>query len=154
MTRTLVFPHQRLVLDIAQVGGVTVLHMQHVGQHVKALLRGLALVDDDGVVEVTTFDKVGLQQRLNITNEDESARTSNLVCIIMRIVECGKLGINELRFERAHGCNREVLIGQDCDARAGLFILYFNLLTDDVPVLGGVLFLNTHFKNFLNILDG
>ena len=71
MARTLVVPLQRLVLDITQVCGVAMLYVQHICQHIEALLSSLALIDDDGVVEVTTLDEVGLQQGLNVADEDE-----------------------------------------------------------------------------------
>ena len=57
---TFVLPHQRLVLDVAQVGGIAVLHVQHVGQHVEALLCGLPFVNDDGIVQVAALDEVRL----------------------------------------------------------------------------------------------
>ena len=60
MTGTLIVPLQGLVLNITKVGGIAMLYMQHVSQHVETLLCGLTLIDDDGIVEVTAFDKVGL----------------------------------------------------------------------------------------------
>ena len=50
VTGSLVLPLQGLVLDVTQVGGIAMLNVEHVSQHVKALLSGLAFVDNDGVV--------------------------------------------------------------------------------------------------------
>ena len=91
MAGALVFPYQRLVLDITEVGGVAMLHMQHVSQHVETLLSGLALVDDDGVIEVATFNEVSLQQRLNVTHKNEGAGGGYLRREVLHFVDCGKL---------------------------------------------------------------
>ena len=48
------------MLDIAEVGGITMLYVQHICQHVEAFLCGLTLIDHDGVVQVTALDEVGL----------------------------------------------------------------------------------------------
>ena len=151
---TFVLPHQRLVLDVAQVGGVAVLHVQHVGQHVEAFLGGLPLVDDDGIIQVTALDKVSLEQRLNVAHKNEGAGTGNLILILQGTVERGKLRVDELRLERAHGCYRETVVGQNSDARTSFLVLHLNFLADDVPVFGGILLLDTHLVNLLHILDG
>ena len=57
---TLVVPHQRLVLYVADVVGIHVGHFQEVGKLVELLLRNLLLVDDDGIVQVSALDEVGL----------------------------------------------------------------------------------------------
>ena len=102
MTRTLVLPLQGLVLDISQIGGIAMLYMEHVCQHVEALLSGLTLIDDDGIVEVAALDEVCLQQRFDIADEDEGAGTGNLCGILGRIVDGGKLRVDEFRLEGAH----------------------------------------------------
>ena len=91
MACALVFPYQWLVLNVTQLGSVAVFYAQHVGQRVQTLLCGLSLVDDDSVVQVATLDKVGLQQRFNIANEDEGACGSYLGGEVLHVVECGKL---------------------------------------------------------------
>ena len=73
MTCTLVLPDQWLVLDIAQLRGITMLHVQHVGQLIELLLRNLTLIDDDGIVHIATLDEVRLQQGLNVAYKDEGA---------------------------------------------------------------------------------
>ena len=116
MARTFVLPLQGLVLDIAKVGGITMLYVEHISQHVEALLCGLALVDDDGIVKVATLDEIRLQQRLDVTNEDKRTGTGYLGDVCLLTVECRKLAVDELRLEGAHRCQREFLIGQDGDA--------------------------------------
>ena len=150
----LVLPHQRLVLHIAQVGSVAVLNMQHVGQHVETLLCGLTLVNDDGVVEIAALDEVGLQQRLEVAHEDKGTCRSYLLSILVDIVEGGKLAVDELRLEAAHRGERELVVGQDGDARAVLLVLHLYLLADDVVVLGSVLLFDAHLLNLLYKLDG
>ena len=150
----LIVPLQRLVLDVTQIGSIAMLYVEHVGQHIEALLSGLALVDHDGVIQIATLDEVGLKQGLDIANKHEGASTGNLGIISIRIIECGKLRADELRLERAHGCNREVLIGQNGDARTGVLILHLDLLTDDIKILRGVLLFQTDLLDFLHILDG
>ena len=130
------------------------LYMQHIGQHVKTFLGGLALVDDNGVVEVATLDEVCLQQRLDVTYKDECTGLCDLVGILQRVVECGKLRIDELRLKRTHGCDGELVVGQDCDARTVGLVLHLNLLADDVPVLWSILLLDAHFANLIDIHDG
>ena len=56
MTSTFVLPHQRLVLDITDLGSIHVRNFQHVGQMVELLLCHLTLIDNDGVIQVTTLD--------------------------------------------------------------------------------------------------
>ena len=104
------------MLDVTQFVGVAMLHVQHVSQHVQTLLSGLTLVDDDGVVQVTALDEVGLQQRLNVTYKDEGTRSSNLCSIVLHVVECCKLAADELRLKRTHGGNGELLVGQQGNA--------------------------------------
>ena len=75
-------PYQRLVLDIAQVGGIHVGDAQHVGQLVKVLLRHLTLVDHDGIVQTSALDEIGVEQRLDIAHKDKGTGSSNLLGII------------------------------------------------------------------------
>ena len=154
VARTLIIPLQGLVLDVSQISSVAMLHVQHVGQHVEALLSGLALVDHDGIVQVAALDEVGLQQRLDVANEHERAGRGNLCIVSIGIIERSKLRADEFRLEGAHGCYREVFIGQDGDARTGVLILHLDLLADDIEVLGGVLLLDANLLDLLHILDG
>ena len=57
----LVLEVERTVVDISQVGHLFVLHADEVGDVVEGGLRHLAVVDHDGIVEVTALDEVGLQ---------------------------------------------------------------------------------------------
>ena len=142
------------MLDITQVSGIAMLYVQHIGQLVETLLSSLALIDDDGIVQVAAFDEIGLQQRLYVAYEDEGAGAGYLLGIVLRIIQACKLRVDELRLERAHGRNREILIGQDRDARTCILVLHLNFLTDDVEVLWSVLLLNAYLLDFFYILDG
>ena len=150
----LILPLQGLVLDISQVGSIAMLHMQHIGQRVKALLSGLALINNDSVVQIATLNQVGLKQGLNIAHEDKGACWSNLGSIFCYVIYGGKLAVDELRLERAHCGERHLIVGQNGDARTGFFVLDLNLLANDIPVFGGILLLNAYLLNLLHILDG
>ena len=154
VTCAFVLPHQRFVLDIAQLVGVAVLYAQLVSQPVQTLLRRLTLVDDNSVVHITALDEVSLQQGFNVAHEDKGARSSDVCGKLVNLVEGSKLRINEFRLKRTHGRQREFIVRKQRDARARLLVLDFNLLANDVEVLGGVLFNDTHLLNALHILDG
>ncbi len=62
MASTLVLPLQRAVLDVTQLVGIHVRHLEMVGELVELSLLYLALVDNDGIVQVTTLDEVSLEQ--------------------------------------------------------------------------------------------
>ena len=99
MARTLIIPLKGLVLDIAQVSSIAMLHMQHICQHVETLLRGLALIDDDSVVEVAALDQISLKQRLDIANKDKGTGTGYLSIVSVWIIKCSKLRTDKLRLE-------------------------------------------------------
>ena len=69
MTCTLVLPLQWTVLDVTQLVGIHVRHLEMVGELVELSLFYLALVDNDGIVQVATLDKVSLEQWHDIANE-------------------------------------------------------------------------------------
>ena len=154
MAGTLVLPYQGLMLYVAEVSGIAVLHMQHVGQHVETLLSSLTFIDDDGIVQVSTLDEVGLQQRLNVTYKYESTCRGNLCGKIFHLVDCGKLRIDEFRFKRAHGCQREFIVRQNGNGGTCLLVLDLYLLANNIPILRCILFYNAYLVDFLNILDG
>ena len=151
---TFVLPYQWLVLNVTEFVGIAVLYAQFVCKPVKTLLCGLTLIDNNGIVHITAFDEVCLQQGLNVSYENESARSSNFLGEIIYFVECRKLRIDEFRLERTHGCDGEFVVGKDRNARTGLLVFHLNLLADDVKVFGGILFLDTDLHNLLYILDG
>lgn len=72
VTGALVVPHQRLVLDVANLCGVDMWNVEEVGKLVEFLLWNLTLVDDDGIVEVAAFDEIGLKERHDVAHEDEA----------------------------------------------------------------------------------
>ena len=74
MPGTLVLPHERLVLDVANLLGIHVWHLKYVGQLVELFLCSLALVDDDGIVEVASLDEVCLKKGNNVADKYECAR--------------------------------------------------------------------------------
>ena len=84
------------MLNVAQFVGVTVFYVQHVSQHIQTFLCGLTLVDDNGIVQVAALNEVGLQERLDVTYKYEGAGCSNLLGVVLRLVERGKLAADEL----------------------------------------------------------
>ena len=129
------------------------LYVQHVCQHVQPVLCRLTFVDNDGIIQVAALDEVSLQQGLNIANENKGTCAGYLLGIVQGIVKRGKLRVDELRLEGAHGCDGEVGIRQYGDARPRLVILYFYLLANDIKVLGSVLFFYTDLVNLVHVLD-
>ena len=95
-----------------------------------------------------------MQQGFYVANKDEGSCGSNVGCKLVDFVECCKLRVDEFRLEGAHGGQREVVVGQQGDARATLFVLDFYFLADDVVVFGSVLLFDAYFLNALYILDG
>lgn len=71
MTCTFVLPLQWTVLDVTQLVGIHVRHLEMVGELVELSLFYLALVDNDGIVQVTTLNEVSLEQRHDVAYENE-----------------------------------------------------------------------------------
>ena len=117
MACALVLPHQWAVLDVANVVGIHVWNLQKVGKLVESGLINLSFIDNDGVVHVSTFDEVGLQQWHDVAHEDECASSSYLCWEIFHVVESSKLTVDELAVERTHCSYTELLIWQNGDNR-------------------------------------
>ena len=66
-------------------------HAQQVGQTVRARSARSLVVDDDGVVEVSTLDEVVLYEGLYLSHKDKGACTGNLFLEVVQVVEAGKL---------------------------------------------------------------
>ena len=150
MTCAFVLPLQRSVLDIAQLVGIHARNLKMVGELVKLSLLYLALINHNGIVEVATFDQVGLQQWHDVTYENEGTGRSNLLCICLHLVECSKLTVDELALERAHGCDAEVFVWQDSDDRTA-FVFHLYLMTDDIVVFLCILLLYAHALNLFYV---
>ena len=58
-----------------------------------------------------SLDEVGVEQWLDVSNEDESSCRSHLFLEEADVVECGKLAVDEFRLKRAHGSDAEFVIG-------------------------------------------
>ena len=141
---TFVLPYQRFMLNVTDVVGIHVSHSEEVGQLVKTLLSRLTLIDNDGVVEVAALD---------VSYEYEGASSRNLLGVVLHIVERSKLAIDELRLERAHGGDRELLVGQDGDNRTCFLVFHLMLVTDDVVVFRRVLLFDSYLLNLVDIHD-
>ena len=150
MTCAFVLPLQRSVLDIAQLVGIHARNLKMVGELVKLSLLYLALIDHNGIVEVATFDQVGLQQWHDVTYENEGTGRSNLLCVCLHLVECSKLTVDELALERTHGCDTEVFVWQDSDDRTA-FVFHLYLMTDDIVVFLCILLLYAHALNLFYV---
>ena len=153
MTSTLVFPHQRLVLDIANLLSIHMRNVKHVCKLVKLLLSNLALIDNNSVIQVATLYKVCFEQRYDIANKHKCAGWRNLLAKVADIVESCKLAINELRLERAHSCDRKLLIWQNCYTRASFWVLNLYLMLDNIVVFRSILLFDSNLVDFLYILS-
>ena len=150
MASTLVLPLQRTVLDVTQLAGIHVRHLEMVGELIELRLLYLALVDNDGIVQVATLDEIGLEQWHDIANENEGTCRSNLVNVGLHLVEGSKLAVDELALERTHRRDAELLIWKNGDDRT-VVVLHLNLMTDDIIVLLCILLLDAHALNLLYI---
>ena len=110
MAGTFVFPHQRLVLDVANLLSIHVRNVKYVCKLIKFLLSYLALIDNNSVIQIAALYKVCFKQRYDIANKHECTSWRNLLAKVANIVESCKLAIDELRLERAHSCDGELLI--------------------------------------------
>ena len=72
------------------------LHVQHISEHVKTLLSGLTFVDDDGIVQIATFDEVGLKQWLYVAYKDEGTGTGYLISLFQWVFKRCKLAVDKL----------------------------------------------------------
>ena len=154
MTGALIIPYQWLMLYISDLVGIHVGNTQQIRQLIHLLLLQLTLVDHDGVVQVTTLDQVGIQQGDDITYEDEGSCRGNLLGVVLHVIKRSKLTADKLRLEGAHGCDREVLIRKDGDARTAGLIFHLYLMTDDIVVFRSVLLYHADLLNLLDIGNG
>ena len=150
MTCTFVLPLQWTVLDVTQLVGIHVRHLEMVGELVELSLFYLALVNNDGIVQVTTLDEVSLEQRHDIAYENEGTGRSNLLCVCLHLFEGSKLAVDEFTLERTHGCDAEVLVWKNGDNRP-VIIFHLNLMADDVVIFLCILFLDAYALNLLYI---
>ena len=154
MACRLVLPYEGLVVEVTEFRGIFVLHVHVVGELVEAFLRNLPFVDNNGIVEVAALDQPGLEQRLNLAHEDEGAGIGNFIGEVLHTVERGELAVDELRVERDHRRDGELLIGENDDGRAGFFVAELDFLLDDVEILGGILHHDAYATDILNIQLG
>ena len=150
----LVFPHQRLVLDIAQFLGIVVLGTRLLTQLVENLLRCLLLIDDHGIVQVASLDEASPQQGLNLTHEHKGAGRGHLRVEMLHVVEGGKLTVEHLGIKGNHAGDGESLVGQEGDTCPCLVVAELHLLVDDIVVLGRILLFEAYTLDFLYIEDG
>ena len=149
VTCRLVVPREGLVVDVAQTGGIHVRDAERVGQFVVAFLWQLALIDDDGVVEVAALDESQIEQGLNLSHKHEGARRGDFCWEIFDIVEIGKLVVQYLRVESNLGIHAEVVIGQQNEVFT-ILALDFHLVLHHIVVFLGFLLLQTHLLYLLH----
>ena len=142
------------MVDVAQVLGVHVGHAHHVGQLVEVLLRHLAFVDDDGVVQVASLDEARLEQRLYFAHKDEGAAGGHFVLEFAHIFQRGKLVGKDARVVGDEHVQAEALVGQQDDGRTGLLVAELRLRLDDVEVLHRVLLLRAYAFYFVDVILG
>ena len=121
-----------------------------VGELIELSLLHLALVDNDGIVQVSTLNEVSLEQWHDIANEYEGTCRSNLVNVGLHLVEGSKLAVDELALERTHRRDTEFLIWKNGDNRT-VVVLHLNLMTDDVIVFLSILLLDAYALDLLYI---
>ena len=121
-----------------------------IGKLVELFLFYLTFVDNDGIVEVSTLDKVGLEQWHDVSYENECACRRNLFNVFLHSVECSKLAVDEFAFEGTHGSDTEIFVWQDGDDGT-IIIFHFYFVADDVEIFFCILFLDSNTLDFLYI---
>ena len=91
VTGWLIVPHERLMLDVAEIVGIVMLSARQLAQLVEVLLCGLPLIDNDGIVQVTSLDETGQKQLLYLSNKDEGTGSCHFGHELVHAVEGGKL---------------------------------------------------------------
>ena len=122
MTGTFIGPYQRFVVDITQLLGIHVGNSHHIGQLIEVFLRHFSFVDNDGIVQITAFDKTGLQQWFDLAYEYECTAAGYFISEFRHILQRCKLIGNDGRVVRYQYIQTEVLVGQHDNGRTGLFI--------------------------------
>ena len=81
-------PYQRNMVDISQVGSIHVRNSHYVSQFVKVILCHLFFVDNNGIVQVTSFDQACIQQRLDFTHKHKGACRCYFRWEVLHIFQC------------------------------------------------------------------
>ena len=150
----LVVEYQRFIVDVAQVLYVLMRDRQLVGKIVEHLLRYFLVIDDDRIVEVTTFDQVILQQHLYFANKHECAGSSQFCREFTQVVQRGELVGKHRRIEGNQNIDAKLVVRQDNEGRTSFFILDFDLMLYDIVIFRCVLFHDTGFLNLFTEKTG
>ena len=118
VARRFIVVGQRTVVDISELLDIFVGHIHQIGQTVELFLTHRRIVDNDGVVEIAPLDEIGVDKRLYLTHEDESAARSNLFGEVVKTVESGILIGENRRIEVHHDVDAEMVVGKNNDRRA------------------------------------
>ena len=108
-----VVEYQRFIVDVAQVLYVLMRDRQLVGKIVEHLLRYFLVIDDDRIVEVTTFDQVILQQHLYFADKHECAGSSQFCREFTQVVQRGELVGKHRRIEGNQNIDAKLVVRQD-----------------------------------------
>ena len=115
VARGFVVPHKGFVVEVAEFGGIHVGYAHDVGKTVVFVLGQLALVDDDGIVEVTAFYKACREQGLKFADKDEGAARCNLFLEVVHAFERGILVEEYVRVVVYKYVETEFFVGEDND---------------------------------------
>ena len=97
MTGGLIVPHQRNVVDVAQLGSIHVGNSHDIGQLVVVFLRHLAFINHDGIVQVATLNQTMTQERFNFAYKDKGTCRSNFFGELVHVFQCSELVEENLR---------------------------------------------------------
>ena len=146
----LIVPCQRTLLDISESIGTRSLSTDSMSELVELCLFNLLVVDDYSIVKVAALDEVGIEERLNLTHEDESAGSSNLLLEVGHVVEHSILVVEHWRREIDEGSHREMVVRIDLELQS-VFIGHLIFLCDAEHLTLGILFHNTNLLDSLRI---
>ena len=105
-----------------------------VAEIIHSFLAHLSLVDDERVLEISTFDESDTQQRFYLTNETERTSRSNLFGVLRQVGQRSMLLTQKHRTER----DRHIHL-----------VVVARLNTEDISVLGDILDRLGHYIHVL-----
>ena len=147
-----IVPCQRTLLDISESIGTRSLSTDSMSELVELCLFNLLVVDDYSIVKVAALDEVGIEERLNLTHEDECTGSSNLLLEVCHVVEHSILVVEHWRRIIYEGSHREMIVWINLKLEP-VFVGYLIFLCDAEHLTLGILFHYTSLLNSLRIED-
>lgn len=154
MASRLIVPDQGLGVDITEFVDVHVRHLHNIADMIDAILRDLLIINNDSIVEVTTLDKVGFDELLDLAYENESSGGSHLGFELGEIVEHSELIGEDGGIILNHTLDAEPIVGINGKSRTGLLISELLFLLNNIIILVSLLLDDADLLDEFDITDG